>query len=82
MEGGGRLCVWYCTPGLRSVVAEGKGLGVEPEIVILLNGHVVKLSSKYLCLHLQSWNIFRLTQGSLFLWGRSATGETRSWSKY
>lgn len=54
MEGGGRLCVWYCTPGLRSMVVEGKGLGVEPEIVILLNGHVVRLSSKYLCLHLQS----------------------------
>jgi hypothetical protein len=39
-------------PSQKPMPSKFMGLGVELSIIFLLNGHAIKLSSKYLCLHL------------------------------
>lgn len=45
------ISCWYCNSSQKHRAWEIRSPRTEPAVVILLNGHLVKLSSKYLCLH-------------------------------
>lgn len=47
----------------------------RPSIVILLNGHSLKLPSELLCLCLQTWGAFNLIHRNFFLWWVTVSGE-------
>lgn len=54
---------YYCNSGQKPKTGKVTGLSIKPDIVILLNGHAVKLPPKYLCLYTETW----LLQKSFFL---------------
>lgn len=58
-----RIHTWYCKPSQKPMTREIIGLaGVMTLYCCLLNGHIIKLPSKYLCLYPWTRMAFNLDQ--------------------
>jgi hypothetical protein len=57
---------------LRPMARETMGSRVKFDIFILLTGGALRCPSRYLCSHLQTLDVLKFSQISLFVWGQQS----------